>query len=89
MATAELLAVVVELAVVTRGVVQCQFGSSLAVTVYVQDLTATWAVVAKCGKFVIQQVQVVVVEVTLQCLCNVVAGKVSVSCTPGKAVAAD
>ena len=70
-------------------VVQCQFGNLLAVTVYVQDLTATWAVVANYGKFVIQQVQAVVVEVILQYLCNVVAGKVPAKCTHGKAVAAD
>ena len=68
--------------------VQCQFGNLLAVTVYVQDLTATWAAVANYGKFVTQQVQVAVVVVTLQCLCNVVAGKVFVRCTHGKAAAA-
>jgi hypothetical protein len=85
--TAELLAVAVAWAAGTQAVVQCQFGNLLAVTVYVQDLTATWVVVANYGKFVTQQVQAAVVVVTLQCLCNVVAGKVTVSCTHGKAAA--
>ena len=80
--------VVVESVVGTQAVVQCQFGNLPAVPVCVQDLTATWAVVANYGKFVIQQPQVVVVVVTLQYLCNVVAGKGSVSCTHGKAVVA-
>jgi hypothetical protein len=68
---------------------QYQFGNSLAVTVYVQDLTATWAATANCGVFVNQLALVAAAEVTLHNLCNVVAGKVSVSCTDGKAVAAD
>jgi hypothetical protein len=39
--TVELQVVVVELAAAMRAVVKHQFGSSLAVTVYVQVLTAT------------------------------------------------